>query len=99
MKIEGTCNTCGRTFLLSQIGLESEAPGRCPFCGAHFARHYTTLLPETVEAAEAAAAHFVAAVNRLQALQTGFRIDFEGLLKVLEEQVRSGEGNTPTVQV
>ncbi|MEA2508459.1 MAG: hypothetical protein QOG21_541 [Actinomycetota bacterium] len=99
MKIEGTCNTCGRTFLLSQIGLESEAPGRCPFCGAHFARHYTTLLPETVEEAEAAAAHFVAAVNRLQALQTGFRIDFEGLLKVLEEQVRSGEGNTPSVQV
>jgi hypothetical protein len=96
MKIEGTCNTCGRTFLLSQIGLESEAPGRCPFCGAHFARHYTTLLPETVEQAEAAAEHFVAAVNRLQALQTGFRIDFEGLLKMLQEQVRAGEGKKPT---
>ncbi|MEA2486247.1 MAG: hypothetical protein QOD46_1358 [Actinomycetota bacterium] len=98
MKIEGTCNTCGRTFLLSQIGLDSEAPGRCPFCGAHFARHYTTLLPETVEEAEAAAAHFVSAVNKLQSLQTGFRIDFESLLRVLEEQVRSGEGNTPIVQ-
>jgi transposase-like protein len=98
MKIEGTCNTCGRTFLLSQIGLDSEAPGRCPFCGAHFARHYTTLLPETVEEAEAAAAHFVSAVNKLQSLQTGFRIDFESLLRVLEEQVRSGEGNTPSVQ-
>jgi hypothetical protein len=98
MKIEGTCNTCGRTFLLSQIGLDSEAPGRCPFCGAHFARHYTTLLPETVEEAEAAAAHFVSAVNKLQSLQTGFRIDFEALLKVLEQQVRSGEGNTPSVQ-
>jgi DNA-directed RNA polymerase subunit RPC12/RpoP len=99
MKIEGTCNTCGRTFLLSQIGPQSEAPGRCPFCGAHFARHYTTLLPETVEEAEAAAEHFVAAVNKLQSLQTGFRIDFEGLLKMLQEQVRSGEGNTPSVQV
>ncbi|HEX3327940.1 MAG TPA: hypothetical protein VHV50_13190 [Actinomycetota bacterium] len=99
MKIEGTCNTCGRTFLLSQIGTGSEAPGRCPFCGAHFARHYTTLLPEAVEDAEAAAAHFISAVNKLQALQTGFRIDYEGLLKMLQEQVRSGEGNTPRAQV
>lgn len=99
MKIEATCNTCGRTFQLSQIGLDSEAPGRCPFCGAHFARHYTTLLPETVEEAEAAAAHFVSAVNKLQALQTGFRIDFEGLLRTLEEQVRSDQGNTSSVQL
>jgi transposase-like protein len=99
MKIEGTCNTCGRTFLLSQIGLSSDAPGRCPFCGAHFARHYTTLLPETVEEAEAAASRFVSAVNNLQSLQTGFRIDFEGLLRMLQEQVRSGEGNTPTLEV
>ena len=99
MKIEGTCNTCGRTFLLSQIGLSSDAPGRCPFCGAHFARHYTTLLPETVEEAEAAASHFVSAVNKLQSLQTGFHIDFEGLLRMLQEQVRSGEGNAPSVEV
>jgi hypothetical protein len=98
MKIEGRCNTCGRTFLLSQIGRGSDAPGRCPFCGAHFARHYTTLLPESVEEAEAAAAHFVAAVNRLQSLQTGFQIDFEGLLKMLQEQVRAGEGSTPSVE-
>jgi DNA-directed RNA polymerase subunit RPC12/RpoP len=99
MKIEGKCNTCGRTFLLSQIGLHSEAPGRCPFCGAHFARHYTTLLPESVEEAELAASRFVAAVNKLQSLQTGFQIDFEGLLKTLQEQVRAGQGNTPSVDV
>ncbi len=99
MKIEGKCNTCKRTFQLSQIGLDSEAPGRCPFCGAHFARHYTTLLPEAVEEAEAAAAHFVHAVNKLQSLQTGFQIDFESLLRTLEEQVRSGEGNTSSVQL
>jgi DNA-directed RNA polymerase subunit RPC12/RpoP len=98
MKIEAKCNTCGRTFQLSQIGHGSDAPGRCPFCGAHFARHYTTLLPESVEEAEASAAHFITAINKLQSLQTGFQIDFEGLLKMLQEQVRAGEGNSPSIQ-
>jgi hypothetical protein len=91
MKIEAKCDNCGRTFLLSQIGPDSDAPGRCPFCGAHFARHYTTVLVDTVEAAEVAAAHFVSVLGRLQAMETGFDIDIEGLLKDLGEQVRAHE--------
>jgi DNA-directed RNA polymerase subunit RPC12/RpoP len=91
MKIEASCDTCGRKFLLSQIGPESDAPGRCPFCGARFARHYTTVLVDTVEQAEVAAAHFVNVLGRLQAMETGFDIDIEGLLKDLEEQVRAHE--------
>jgi hypothetical protein len=91
MKIEATCDTCGRKFLLSQIGPESDAPGRCPFCGAHFARHYTSVLVDTVEAAEVAADRFVSVLGRLQAMETGFDIDIEGLLKDLEEQVRAHE--------
>ena len=91
MKIEATCDTCGRKFLLSQIGPESDAPGRCPFCGAHFARHYTSVLVDTVEAAEVAGDRFVSVLGRLQAMETGFDIDIEGLLKDLEEQVRAHE--------
>jgi hypothetical protein len=91
MKIEAKCNTCGRTFLLSQIGPESDAPGRCPFCGAHFARHYTTVLTEAVDVAEVAAGHFVNVLGRLQAMETGFDINIEGLLKELAEQVRAHE--------
>ena len=89
MKIESTCDTCKRTFVLSQIGQESDAPGRCPFCGARFARHYSTVLVDAVDEAEVAAANFVHALGRLQAMETGFDIDIEGLLKTLSENVRA----------
>ena len=94
MKIEATCDTCKRTFILSQIGQESDAPGRCPFCGARFARHYSTVLVDAVDDAEAAATHFVNALGRLQAMETGFDIDIEGLLKTLSENVRAHD-STP----
>jgi hypothetical protein len=88
MKIEATCETCDRTFLLSQIGPDSDAPGRCPFCGARFARHYTGTLVESVGQAETAASNFVLLLSRLQSMETGFRIDAGGLLKQLSQQVR-----------
>lgn len=88
MKIEATCDTCKRTFLLGQIGPDSDAPGRCPFCGARFARHYNAQLVEAVELAEKAAAYFVQSINRVQAMETGFEIDIDGLLQTLSKQVR-----------
>lgn len=91
MKIEAKCETCSRTFLLSQIGEESDAPGRCPFCGARFARHYSPMLIDTVKAAEVAAVNFVNVLERLQSMETGFDIDIEGLLKNLNGQVRAHE--------
>lgn len=91
MKIEATCDTCKRNFLLSQIGPESDAPGRCPFCGARFARHYTQVLVETVDAAEVAAAEFITAFGKLQAMETGFHMDIDGLLASLDKQVRQNE--------
>lgn len=89
MKIEAKCDSCGRTFLLSQIGPESDHPGRCPFCGARFARHYSTVLVDAVWEAESAAQRFVSVLARLQAMETGFDIDIDGLLRTLNEQVRS----------
>jgi DNA-directed RNA polymerase subunit RPC12/RpoP len=91
MKIEATCRTCGRTFLLTQIGPESDAPGRCPFCGARFAPHYSTILVEAVRDAEMATTTFVQMVGRLQAMETGFDIDIDRLLDRVAEQVRSHE--------
>lgn len=91
MKIQATCNTCARTFLLSQIGPDSDAPGRCPFCGTRFARHYTTVLVESVEHAEAAARSFLNALGRLQGMETGFEIDVQGLLDSLDRQVQENE--------
>ena len=91
MRIEAKCNTCRRTFLLSQIGPDSDAPGRCPFCGARFGRHYTTVLPDAVAGAEEAGAAFVHMLGRLQSLETGFDIDIDGLLRTLADEVRLHE--------
>ncbi len=88
MKIQATCDTCGRQFLLSQIGPDSDAPGRCPFCGARFGRHYSTVLVEAVRDAELAAAAFVTTLGRLQAMETGFDVDIEGLMADLGRAVR-----------
>ena len=95
MKIEATCDTCRRTFLLSQIGPDSESPGRCPFCGARFARHYSTVLADAVQEAEVSAVRFVHVLGRLQAIETGFDIDLEGLLKEIAEQVRAADTHVP----
>ncbi len=92
MKIKAKCDTCGRDFLLSQIGPDSDAPGRCPFCGARFARHYSTVLVDAVRDAELEATRFVQVIGRLQAMETGFDIDIESLLKAIQEQVRAQEG-------
>ncbi len=91
MRIQANCETCGRTFLLSQIGPGSDAPGRCPFCGARFGRHYTTVLVGAVAEAEQAVDDLVRAVGRLQAMETGFRIDLDGLLATLSEQIEMHE--------
>jgi len=91
LKIEAKCLTCERTFLLSQIGPDSDAPGRCPFCGARFGRHYTTVLPESVRAAEEAAIALVHYFGRLQDLQTGFDVDLEGFLTDLDGAIRENE--------
>lgn len=89
MRIEATCDTCERTFLLSQVGPDSDAPGRCPFCGARFARHYSTVLAETVRDAEDAAQRFTAVLGRLQSMETGFDIHFDRMLRSLEDSVRA----------
>lgn len=91
MKIEATCGTCGRRFLLSQIGPDSDAPGRCPFCGARFGRHYTTVLVEAAQDTERATHAFVHSLRRLVSMETGFEVDVDNLLKDLDEQVRAPE--------
>lgn len=91
MRIEATCDQCDRTFLLSQIGPDSDAPGRCPFCGHRFARHYAGVLMETVQNAEVAANRFVQMLGRLQNMETGFRIDLAGLLESLNRQAQDNE--------
>ena len=95
MEIEARCDTCRRTFALSQAGPDSPTPGRCPFCGARFARHYTTVLMETIPEAGSSADAFVHALSRLQAMDTGFDIDIKGLLAEVAGQLRAHEQHSP----
>ena len=95
MKIEGTCGTCGRRFLLAQIGPDSDAPGRCPFCGARFARHYNTLLVETVAEVERAASDFINALNRLQDMEKGFVIEHDELVADITVTIREHDQDLP----
>jgi len=96
VKIEARCQTCDRVFLLSQIGPDSDAPGRCPFCGARFGRHYTGVLIESVPQAEASADDFIHALGKIQAMETGFQIDIEGFLRAVAEHVRDNESHRAT---
>ncbi|HEX2050956.1 MAG TPA: hypothetical protein VHJ34_10050 [Actinomycetota bacterium] len=91
MNIEATCNTCARRFLLSQTGPESDAPGRCPFCGARFGRHYSTVIVEAVDEAESSARRCAHTLGRLQGMETGFDVDVDGFLRELADQLRSQE--------
>ncbi|MGH2702654.1 MAG: hypothetical protein ACRDJB_06775 [Actinomycetota bacterium] len=94
MKVQGKCDTCGRNFLLSQIGPQSDAPGRCPFCGARFARHYNSVLIDAVSEVEIQTPRFINVLAKLQAMETGFDIDMPGLLASLEEEVLRNEKAT-----
>jgi hypothetical protein len=91
MKVQGKCDTCGRKFLLSQIGPQSDAPGRCPFCGARFARHYNSVLIDAVSEVEIQTPRFINVLAKLQAMETGFDIDMPGLLASLEQEVLRNE--------
>jgi DNA-directed RNA polymerase subunit RPC12/RpoP len=95
MKVQATCGTCGRRFLLSQIGEESDAPGRCPFCGAHFAKHYSSVLVDAVRDAEKSAQYFAASITRLDSMETGFDIDYDDLMAEITAHI--GRSSTDNV--
>jgi hypothetical protein len=96
MKVRATCDTCGRNFLLSQIGPQSDAPGRCPFCGARFARHYNSVLMDAVAGVENGTQRFIDLLAKLQAMETGFDIDMEALLSELQREVLGNERSATT---
>ena len=92
MKLEAVCNTCRRKFLLTEILPPPEGTGgRCPFCGAHFGRHYVAALPDLVRSVEAAADTFAASFNRLADLHPGFDLNAEDFLKRLSAELVAGE--------
>ena len=92
MKVEGVCNTCGRRFALVQLLPEPEGTGgRCPFCGSQFGRHYLSVLPSSIKDAEAGVDTLAAAIDRLQGMRPGFRVDVKALMRQFAEEVSTAE--------
>ena len=92
MKLEAVCNTCGRTFLLTEILPPPEGTGgRCPNCGTHFGRHYVAALPGLIRAAEADADAFASSFNRLMDLHPGFTPSGAEFLRRLAAELENPE--------
>ncbi|MGH2768236.1 MAG: hypothetical protein ACRDIF_04680 [Actinomycetota bacterium] len=88
MRMEATCQTCRRRFLLAQILPAPEGTsGRCPFCGANYGRHYLAMLPSAIRTAETAAETFVASLKRLNDTNPGFSVDVRKLMEGIEAEV------------
>jgi hypothetical protein len=95
MKLEANCNTCGRRFALVQILPGPDGTnGRCPFCGTNFGRHYAQVLPEAIEDAEIATDSLINAIEKLQGMHPGFRIDMKTLIRKFGEEL-STPGDEP----
>ena len=71
MKIRGTCNSCGRDFLIEQV---IDSGGRCPWDGTPFAPDYAVTLVEALREAEAAGSRLERALEALADLHPRFRL-------------------------
>ncbi|HYR62550.1 MAG TPA: hypothetical protein VET24_07965 [Actinomycetota bacterium] len=92
MKLEAVCNTCRRRFLLTEILPPPQGSGgRCPFCGAHFGRHYVAALPDLVRSVEAEADAFASSFNRLVDMHPGFEVSAASFLERLSAALAAPE--------
>ena len=91
MKIKGTCQNCGREFLVGQV-LESQ--GHCPWCGIPFQPHYTAVLTEALQLAEAAGGSLENALEKVAGMDPALVLDEDSILAEIRahlEQLRRGE--------
>jgi predicted nucleic acid-binding Zn-ribbon protein len=77
VKIRGTCQNCGRDFLVQQV---LDSGGHCPNCGKPFQPHYTAVLAEALQQAEAAGSALEGALEKLAGMEPNFVLDDETVL-------------------
>jgi hypothetical protein len=71
VKIRGTCNVCGRDFLVEQV---IDSGGECPWDGTPFAPDYAVTLVEALRDAEAAGSQLERALEAVADLHPRFRL-------------------------
>ena len=90
MKIKGTCERCGREFLVQQV-LASQ--GHCPWDGSPFQPDYTAVLAETLKMAEDAGATLENALEKMAGMKPAFVLDEDSVLSEIEghlDEIRRG---------
>ncbi|MFL5800055.1 MAG: hypothetical protein ACJ77A_19260 [Actinomycetota bacterium] len=77
MKIRGTCQNCGRDFFVQQV---LDAGGHCWNCGKPYQPHYTAVLTEALEQAEAGGTALEGALEKLAGMEPNLVLDEETVL-------------------
>lgn len=91
MKIKGTCRNCGREFLVQQL---FDSQGHCPWCGLPFQPHYTAVLVDALQMAEAAGGTLENALEKVADMHPAMTLDEDSVLAEVRsylEQLRRGE--------
>ena len=95
MKIKGTCQRCGREFLVRQV-LDSQ--GHCPWCGRPFQPQYTAILTDALQQAEAAGGSLENALEKIAGIDPALVLDEDSVLGVSRahlERLRQAQKPTP----
>jgi hypothetical protein len=77
VKIRGTCQNCGKDFFVQQV---RQSGGHCPNCGLAFQPHYTAVLVEGLEIAEAAGSTLESALEKLAGMGPALVVDEQSVL-------------------
>jgi hypothetical protein len=91
MKIRGTCQMCGRDFLVQQV---VESGGHCPWCGRPFQPDYTAVLAEALQMAEIAGGMLANALEKVSGMDPKLVLDEDSILAEIRahiEELREGE--------
>jgi len=95
VKIKGTCQRCGREFLVRQV-LDSQ--GHCPWCGRPFQPQYTAILTDALQQAEAAGGSLENALEKIAGIDPALVLDEDSVLGVSRahlERLRQAQKPTP----
>lgn len=84
MKIKGTCQRCGREFLVQQV-LASQ--GHCPWCGKPFQSDYTAVLAEALRLAEEAGNSLENALEKIAGMDPALVLDEESVLAEIRKHL------------
>lgn len=84
MKIRGTCNRCGRDFLVEQV---IEVGGECPWDGEPFSPDYAAVLVDALRDAEEAGTELERALRSVADLGPAFTFEASSVVSELKEQI------------